>query len=520
LRKIAIYILLISAGFVTSAQSSLSFYNLGDATFQSSNFNPAYIPSDKVMIGLPELSGVHLGYNNKLSYNDVITKTTEGTQEIDFKKALSGLQRQNMVSAQTSISLFHVAFATRTKGAISFFANERMEADLLYSEPFMRMITNGNASTLDEEISLSDTRAMATYYREIGVGYAFRNDALGIKIGGRLKYLQGFANVSTPENMRATVKTGDETYNIDASLENTILRSSGLNIMDGSTGNLGDHLISNGNRGVAIDLGMTYKMNDYTTISASLVDVGFISWKEDIENRGISDTSFSYNGINLVGIWDLEETIKDSLIDKFELDKSFDAYSTILSPKAYFSYTRGLRNGGDLITSVGVRYIQAQVKTMVGVGYRHKIGEWFTGSVNVTRLPQQFLNLGAAFTVTGGPVQFYLAADQVAYWDMTEFKSFDLRLGVNLVFKGKSRHSNENNQGSNPYFNKITKKKGGGMPEGQSFLGRSIEIRGIDGIYNIIRKQRRRALYKINKDPRGEKRQIERKELPEPPRGD
>lgn len=471
--------------------------------------NPAFVPSGKVMFGLPGMSGVHLNYNNKLSYNQIITKTSEGTQEIDTKKALFELQRNNMLSATSSISLFHLAFATKTRGAISFFANERVEGDFLYSEPFMRLVSNGNAGTLGEEISLSKTRAMATYFREIGVGYMYRNDALRIKIGGRLKYLQGFANMSTPERMKATVSTDIETYAIDASLENAVLRSSGMNIIDGSSGNLGSHLISNRNRGAALDLGVTYNVNEFTSIAASLVDVGFISWKEDIENRRLTDTVFNYTGINLIGVAELEDEIRDSLINKFYGSKSYETYSTILAPKIYFSAIHHLRPGRDLITSFGGRYIQNQFKVLMGVGVRQEFGKWFTGSLNITRLPQQFINLGAAVAIKGGPAQFYLAADQIAYWNMAEFKSFDLRVGVNFIFEGKVKNEKPLSQGSLPYFEKFVSKqkkgKGKSMPEAQSFLGKTKKVKGLDGIYNLIKRQKRRPLNEINKKPKGEK---------------
>lgn len=505
MKKIAIYILLLMTIKTGSAQSSLSFYHLGDATFQNSNLNPAFIPTDKLMIGLPVLSGVHLNFNNKLNYSQIITKTPEGTQEIDINKALKGLQAKNMLSVHTSISLFHVAFATKAKGAISIFANERVETDFLYSEPFMRLIARGNGVALDEEISLSDTRFAASYFREIGVGYAMKNDALNLKMGARLKYIQGFANASTPENMKASITTDDETYVIDANLDNGVLRSSGLNIIDGSTGNLGSHLISNNNRGVALDLGFTWGKDKYTTISGSITDLGYISWKDDIENRQVNDTSFVYGGLNLKEVVELEKDIEDSLINKFDIDKNFDPYTTLIGPRAYFSYAYQIRPGGEVVTSVGARYVQTQMKMLYGVGYRQKFGRWFTGTVNVTRLPQQLLNLGAALAVKGGPVQFYLAVDQIGHWDMTKFEAVDVRVGFNFVFNGKTKNINDKNSGSTPYFEKLVNKggKSKGIPKGQSFLGSKKEVKGVDGIYNIIRKQRRRSLEEINDIPDG-----------------
>ena len=46
-------IIVLGLGTIANAQNSLSFYHLGDATYQNSNFNPAW---------MPDASYVELGY--------------------------------------------------------------------------------------------------------------------------------------------------------------------------------------------------------------------------------------------------------------------------------------------------------------------------------------------------------------------------------------------------------------------------------------------------------------------------
>lgn len=499
---IAISTLLLGA-FALNAQTSLSFYNLGNATFQNGSYNPAFVPDGKVFLGLPVLSGIHLNYNSRLSYDESVVKLESGKSKVDLIKALKNLGINNMWSVHTNISLLHFGIVTNNGMSFSLFANERIEADVLATKRVMRFLIKGNTSVIDQKIQIGSTRVSATHFREIGIGATYPSPNADVVLGARLKYLQGFTNMSTPENQKAYIATNGETYILEGDVSDLMLRSSGVNIMQGETGNIGSHLVMNNNRGFAVDLGFDWTMNKYNRISASLVDLGYIAWKDDIENRYISDTTFTYSGLNLRSTSNIEKTVKDSLINRFDVDKNSEAYSTLIGPKAYFSWAYRVNEyGGNIVTSVGTRYIQKEMKFLLGVGYQQKFGEWFIGSVNVTRLPQQFFNLGAALAVKGGPAQFYLAVDQIYNFDVTKFQSMDVRVGINFIF-GENNHSKDpQRRGSTTtYSTEKVKKKGPGWHQNQSFMGEKVKVKRQEGIYNIIPKQERRDRDSYMADP-------------------
>jgi hypothetical protein len=124
------------------------------------------------------------------------------------------------------------------------------------------------------------------------------------------------------------------------------------------------------------------------------------------------------------------------------------------------------------------------------------VGNFLTGSVNLTKLPQQFFNIGAALAVKGGPVQLYVAADQVATWDLTNFQSLDMRVGLNFVFMGNKRQKPLNGAGGSQVSSSFdkTKIKGPGFHQNQSFMGAKVKVKRQEGIYNIIPKQKRREI--------------------------
>jgi len=414
------------------AQSSVSFLNLGDATFQNSYLNPSLIPEGKVYLGLPVLSGVHFNLNTKTSYNETFTKES-GNVIIDIDKVLSNLQKHNFASLHANINLLHFGYKFKNGSTISLMANERVEADVVYSKDIVNYLWNGNEQFAGRDVDVSNAGFIGTHFREIGLGYAMPvNERINFGIRGKL--LVGFANFSTPNNFNATLNSSGEAFQLQADWENFALRTSGQDIYSGDEGSLGSHLLFNSNLGAAVDLGATVHLNRYYTVTASLVDVGFISWKENIVSETLNDTTFRYSGVDLEDLGSIRQVLEDSLVEAFRTDDNFDPYTSWLPTRAYGSWIYHYGKNTDIYVSGGARYIQRQLKMLYGVGVTQRFGRVFTGSVSATKLPQQFVNLGAAVAVHGGPVQFYMAADQIVNFSATDAKAFDFRVGMNFIF--------------------------------------------------------------------------------------
>jgi len=493
-RIISIAILLVG-GFYAKAQNSLSFYHLGDATYQNSSLNPAYVPNGRVFIGLPALSGVHVGINNKFSYNQLISK--EGnTNTIKISSLINELQKENMMNAQVNISLLHLGYRFQNGMMLSVFANERIETDVLYPKALAEFLFEGNTANLGETIEVGSMGINATHFREMGIGFAHELSPQ-LKVGVRLKMLQGFFNYSTPSSMVANLKVDPQTYAWELEAENIQFRSSGLNTY-------GDNLVSAGNSGFGLDLGFEYNMSKYLGFAASITDIGFITWSNDIQNRVYEDTKFSYAGVDIKGINNLETTLTDSLFDQFKTKETSDGYKTWLPTKAYGSVIYRYTPDTHFIGTVGARYVMGELKMLYGGGVRQKLGP-LTASVSAMRMPQHFFNLGAALAVRGGPVQYYVAADGLLSLSVPDAKTFDFRMGLNFII-GKSPFQGLSSRGSTTSIDDSKSKKGSnkGVSTG-SFLGKKVKTKKREGIYSVIGKQKKRKIPKSLSPPKNQK---------------
>ena len=478
---IGLYILVYS--FTSLAQEGTSFYHLGSATIQSTAFNASYFPKGDFFVGLPVLSGISLYANNRFSYNDVVIKKGD-INEINLNKLVSSMGAANSFSFHGTISLAHIGFRAPSGLGVSLFANERLVANFVYPKEIAEFLFKGNGDMVGQKIDIGKFGASINYYREYGLGLAYEFDGR-LKVGARLKYLQGFVNLSTPHNFNATLKTSNENYQFEADWQNFQLRTAGISQFSDEAINeedLASYFISNGNSGFAIDLGLEYKLNRYYALALAINDIGYIGWKEHIQTSGLSDSTFVYAGVELQG-GDIIDSI--SLVsDKFKVDTTYEQYTSFLPANIIGSIVYTPVNGTDVITTLNAKIIQGQINPGFGLGIRQTVSSNVIVSASVTKLPQQFFNVGLGFAAKLGPVQLYMATDKILGYSAPSIKWAQVRLGMNLVFGGaesdsKSGKSGTSTQGS--YGN------GKGVKT-YSFHGQKIEAKKYEDIYTIVPK--------------------------------
>ena len=131
-------------------------------------------------------------------------------------------------------------------------------------------------------------------------------DAYNI-FGIRAKLLFGKANIYSGKS-EVSLYTDPNTFdlhvegdvNLNTSFPMTITQDSQGKISGSETGDIDvvSFLMNGKNKGFALDLGWIHKYSENITFSASLLDLGFIRWKSDVNNIQISG-SFDYTGTGL-----------------------------------------------------------------------------------------------------------------------------------------------------------------------------------------------------------------------------
>ena len=440
--------------FSSFAQYGTSFYHLGNATMQSTDYNPAYFPEGKFFLKLPG-PGMNLYLNNAFSYSDVITKQDNGDLAINANDLIDGFGESFHMTGDITSNLFHIGYQFGPRNqpdstglGISFFVNIRGNFNLTLPGSGADLLWQGNGAFLGDKQTLP-FGFNTSLYLERGLGLAYTLPKSNLKLGLRLKLLNGYVNYSTPSDTEATflTKGPEDSYALEASYQSIMIRTSGLvniaDIEEGSMDYLDGFIDSDdytslampANKGFALDLGAEYKIDSNFTVALAINDLGTINWTENVSTYGIRDSS----GVGLPEFDLLDDDLADILVDtfnnNFDYYKLNEAYKTNLPTRIVASliYTPW-DDKTDIIATLNSRIIQGEFRSGFGIGINRKLSPKFILSTSVTKMPQQGLNMGAAISATAGFIQFYAGVDKMMGYSVYDLDWVQGQAGINLVF--------------------------------------------------------------------------------------
>lgn len=420
------------------AQQDLVLYNM-EAIPQRMYSNPAFKPSfSKLNIGLPVISSEYLNVGHSgFKYSNLIRHRADDSLYIDYDNMLSNLAKNNYIQLAFQPDILSFGFTVK-KNYFSFNATEKINFRFRYPKNFMEFIWKGNGALLDEEVNLN-FGINFSHYREYGFGFARDvNDKL--TVGGKLKYLHGFSNIWTK---KADISLTTEsnyfaiTTKADVQIYSSGFDSSATNDFDVSK------YLKKKNRGAAIDLGGVYKYNEKFSFSASVIDLGFIKWKDYISNYESSGTGeFTYQGIDVsqvlidsAKIEDVLSALGDSAAQALKFDTTYASYSTWLNTKIYLGanyYVTPKSNAGVLFYS---QIFDKGIHPGLALSYSHLVGRWLNVSASYAMYNRSYNNVGFGLSINGGPVQFHVVSDNILGMIFPQHtKNIHLRFGINLTF--------------------------------------------------------------------------------------
>jgi hypothetical protein len=322
---------------------------------QAIHTNPALFFECRTYIELPVLSTIRYSYaNSGFSYHDAIHYGTGSRSDsliIDLDNLDGKLKKNNYVRSDATVNLagagfqlddyylhFNISNITESRAGIP--------GDLLAVRDGNWDIDTGRPRDLD----LGGMGVKATNYFQIAAGISTEILA-GLLVGVRLKYLRGSASIESPRTDLYLLTEGDPiqleaqtNYKIRSSFPVDVSYDpqgyvSDLNFTNSFNSILQDFILAN-NHGLGVDLGTIYRYDEKLTLAASLIDLGFIRWKSNI-NRFEANGSIYFSGFDLrhyasnQGNSDFLEALIDSIGQSFRFETSHKAYFTSLTTKLY-----------------------------------------------------------------------------------------------------------------------------------------------------------------------------------------
>jgi len=282
------------------AQQSNTFYLMHDVP-QSNLLNPAVQLQCKYFVGIPALNSIHLSYSNTaFTYNDLA-----GSDSWNIEGVFDQMHRVDLYSGEAM--LHPISLGYRHKSVyFTFHIAEKVHGYQTVPKDLAEMMAHGNGPFVGETARFDGLRSGAYHTREYSLGIS---KVMGpyLTAGIRARLLFGKANLHTGRS-RVDLTTQEDNFGMFLDADYTLNGSFPVTITEDADGNINgivledidpyQYMMNRGNQGFALDLGVIYRYNEQITLSASLLDLGFLKWKTDLNNlhgAGI----FEYTGTDI-----------------------------------------------------------------------------------------------------------------------------------------------------------------------------------------------------------------------------
>lgn len=433
-----------------------------EGTRYRQQLNPALMPG-RGYINIPVIGAFSASVNSTLGYQDVLDIIDNSSSSDYFMsdKFRSRLKNSNSLNLNMSTDIISAGWY-KGNGFWSINVGLRVDMgaslsrslfDFMYNmndlQDYNRMSVSDYAKYFNIDENVDQQKLEISSYMEVGLGYARSiNDRL--TVGGKVKALLGIGNMKlTIDNIKvnssyeavnsstnwnygnssysstSTYGTGSASIDVDATLESSF---KGLDLRESSQGYIDDFKFESGQLGLAgfglgIDLGASYKVLDKLTVSASILDLGFIKWSKSANTVARAGAEQSYNLSSTSGMAEFVDLVTSGEVLNYNMLKLKKDEEAAKSRTTALTSTLVLGAEYELLNDwmvVGALY--------TGRFTRPKAVNELTLSATIR--PKNYFNVALSYSMIQTAKSFGLA-----------FKLGPLFLGTDYMFLGKNSKS-------------------------------------------------------------------------------
>lgn len=456
-------------GGAAQAQYLRSSYFM-EGTSARLQLNPGLQPT-KGYFNMPIIGSFNMSASsNVLGTSDIIDLMDSGSDLYSNDKLFDRLKADNRLNVNLNTDILSFGWY-RGKGFWSVNVGLRADFGAALAKDMFSMMRTMNGFALEDvagtnqSYSLSNQTLNMKAYAEVGLGYS-RRITEKLTVGGRVKVLLGLARAEMNINQfDLSLDVPNPQYTNYADYEsrgelspsdwygkgysyaaegNVITTLKGGGMTFDNDGMIDDFDLDAGDLGIAgsgfgIDLGASYKVWDNLTVSASILDLGFLKWKESettvaTVSGGDEVTINSENYDRYIGgdflsfeRFDFEEGSPEKVKTKTRL------YSTLLLAGEY-----GLLNNK---LSVGAMYTArfAEPKTLNELTFlaTFRPKNWLNAAISYSPIQASGKSIGLAVKL--GPL--FVGTDYMFFGGNS--KSVNGFLGISFPLGGKPKSFSE-----------------------------------------------------------------------------
>lgn len=441
----------------TNGQQNNTFYLMHDVP-QTNLLNPAVQLKCKWFVTVPVLGSTHFNYSNStFSFNELF-RTNSGSASLDIGSFYDNIKKTNLLSTELNLDLLTIGYR-RNDYYFTFNIVEKANIAITYPGSLLKLVWKGNTQFLGETEEFNNLRTHSVYYREYSLGVSKVWDVYNI-FGLRAKLLFGKANVYSGKS-EMSLYTDPNTFdlqvkgdiNINSSFPITVNQDANGNISGISMGEIDylNFLMNSKNKGFALDFGWIHRYNEKIILSASVLDLGFIRWKSDVNNIQLTG-SFDYSGVGMgtdINSVDYIMQLRDSLFNSYDQTVTQDKYYSWLPSQIYlggmYQYRPKLGIG---VVNRNVIY-RNKLHSSLTLSANTTLWNKLSGSLSWSYLNNTYKNVGLALAWHSRGLQFHMVSDNLlGIIKPLDTRNLNLRFGFGIMFgcpKNKEEQLKMNN---------------------------------------------------------------------------
>ena len=450
------------------SQNKEVLYGLKE-TPQAMLLNPGSRISYKYHFGIPFLSHIHFnGGSSGVSVYDIFQ---ESNVDINtrIRNKIFELENTDFFTATQQLELLNIGWKNKKGYYFSGGIYQEFDFVLYFPKDLAILAWEGNANYIGKEFDLGEINTSGDLLTVYHFG-ANKKINKKITVGARAKLYSSMLSFRSTSNSGTLVtrlsESGDNIYEHIVSNATMSANTSGiasLSKLDDSSqviNKLLGRAFFGGNLGIGVDLGATYEINEKWTASASILDLGAIFHKNDVESYQVTG-EYTLDGIELlfpplqVGTPSAPyyEDLIDDIEDAFIVDTIYNSYTQMRPVKVYASlkYNFGQVIGGDkgcnclkmgenqeYNQSVGFQYFSVirpkGPQIAATLFYYRRLSDYFSLKATYSADSYSYSNIGLGLVTTIKMVNFYIVADNLQWYaNLAKAKSVSLQFGFNII---------------------------------------------------------------------------------------
>lgn len=331
--------------FAAVAQQPLRSGYFLDGFYYRHQLNPAFA-AERNYISIPVLGNINIEAQGNIGVSTFLYPyqgdrlTTFLNESVGTDEFIGKLKDRNRFNVNLNLSV--LSFGFHKWGGFNTF-DINLKSSTGFSLPsqlfeFMKLGMQGEST----EYRMDNINIHTNNYAEVALGHS-RQINERLRVGGKFKLLVGLGNASVKMN-DVRVNLSQDKWMVQANGEmNTSVKGlyiptkqeSGKDVNTEAEKDLVDwenidfDTPGLSGMGAAIDLGASYKLNNEITLSAALLDFGFISWRNTI-HAVTSNKPWEFSGFQNIAIdSDLGDDDPNSLESQIDdLGKGLEEYAS------------------------------------------------------------------------------------------------------------------------------------------------------------------------------------------------